>query len=44
MMINISGLLVYTVYNVSVAAYTSVGSGPFDSIIIRTDSARMFPS
>ena len=36
--LNISGLDVYTDYNVSVAAYTSAGTGPFDSIIRRTDS------
>ena len=41
-MINITGLMVYTEYNVSVAAYTSIGTGPFDSIIERTDSARKF--
>ncbi|XP_019860969.1 PREDICTED: receptor-type tyrosine-protein phosphatase F-like [Amphimedon queenslandica] len=35
---NISGLDVYTDYNVSVAAYTSAGTGPFDSVIRRTDS------
>ena len=39
-MTNITGLLVYTEYNVSVAAYTSVGSGPFDTVTVRTDSAR----
>ena len=38
-MIDITGLLVFTVYNVSVAARTSEGTGPFDSIIVRTDSA-----
>ena len=35
---NISGLDVYTDYNVSVAAYTSAGTGPFVSTVIRTDS------
>ncbi len=38
-MINITGLLVYTNYTVSVAAYTSIGSGPFDSIVVTTDSS-----
>ena len=38
-MINITGLMVYTEYSVSVAAYTSLGTGPFDSIIERTDSS-----
>lgn len=37
-MISITGLSVYTVYNVSVAAYTVVGTGPSDSITVRTDS------
>ena len=41
-MINITGLMVYTEYNVSVAAYTSIGTGPFDSIIERTDSSGKF--
>ena len=36
--LDISGLDVYTNYNVSVAAYTSAGTGPFDSTVIRTDS------
>ena len=36
---NITGLDPYTVYNVSVAAYTSVGTGPFVSIERRTDSS-----
>jgi hypothetical protein len=37
--INITSLMIYTVYNVSVAAYTSVGTGPSTSIEIRTDSS-----
>lgn len=37
--INITGLLFYTQYNVSVAAYTSVGTGPSDSTVVRTDSS-----
>ncbi len=41
-MISITGLLVYTNYTVSVAAYTSIGSGPFDSIVVTTDSEREF--
>ena len=36
---DITGLNPYTLYNVSVAAYTSVGTGPFDSIERRTDSS-----
>ena len=36
---DITGLDPYTLYNVSVAAYTSVGTGPFDSIERRTDSS-----
>ena len=38
-MIVINDLLIYTDYNVSVAAHTSVGTGPFDSIVVRTDSS-----
>ena len=38
-MINITDLLVYTEYNISVAAFTVVGSGPFDFITVRTDSS-----
>ncbi len=38
-MINITDLLVYTNYTISVAAYTSIGSGPFDSIVVITDSS-----
>jgi len=41
-MINIIDLIVYTEYSVSVAAYTRIGTGPFDSIVERTDSARKF--
>ena len=37
-MINITDLLVYTDYTVSVAAYTSIGNGPIDSIVVTTDS------
>ena len=38
-MINITDLLVYTDYTVSVAAYTSIGNGPIDSIVVTTDSS-----
>ena len=39
--INITGLMIYTQYNVSVAAYTSAGTGPADYITVRTDSSGM---
>ena len=38
--INITGLMIYTQYNISVAAYTSAGTGPAVYITVRTDSAR----
>ena len=38
----ISGLEIYTEYNVSVAAFTAVGTGPFASVIARTDSSGEF--
>ena len=39
--INITGLMIYTQYNVTVAAYTSAGTGPADYITVRTDSSGM---
>ena len=39
--INITGLMIYTQYDISVAAYTSVGTGPADYITVRTDSSGM---
>ena len=37
--INIIDLSIYTEYNISVAAYTIIGTGPYDSILVRTDSS-----
>ena len=37
--INITGLAIYTEYNISVAAYTIIDTGPYDSIVVRTDSS-----
>ena len=36
---NITGLMIYTEYSISVAAYTSIGTGPSISIVVRTDSS-----
>ena len=37
--INITGLAIYTEYNISVAAYTVIGTGPYDTVVGRTDSS-----
>ena len=36
--INITGLAIYTEYNISVAAYTVIDTGPYDTVVTRTDS------
>ena len=37
--INITGLYIYTEYNISVAAYTIIDTGPYDTVVARTDSS-----
>ena len=39
--INITGLAIYTEYSISVAAYTVIDTGPYDTVVTRTDSSGM---